>query len=98
MEDLVTSQNELEKKYSVLKADNNQNNLKVLSAMLEKLDYKVRVAKSGEQTIQSVETLKPDIILLDIHMPGMLFPISIKGRNCLFRMRKWQPWDFLLQV
>jgi len=60
-----------EKKFSVLIADDNQNNLKILSAMLEELGYKVRIAKSGEQTIQSVETLKPDIILLDIHMPGM---------------------------
>ncbi|HNX22553.1 MAG TPA: response regulator [Spirochaetota bacterium] len=60
-----------EKKFSVLIADDNQNNLKVLSAMLETLGYRVRVAKSGEQTIQSVETVKPDIILLDIHMPGM---------------------------
>lgn len=60
-----------EKKFSVLIADDNQNNLKVLSTMLESLGYRVRVAKSGEQAIQSVETLKPDIILLDIHMPGM---------------------------
>lgn len=65
------SLNYSEKKFSVLIADDNQNNLKVLSTMLESLGYKVRVAKSGEQTLQSVESLKPDIILLDIHMPGM---------------------------
>jgi len=60
-----------EKKYSVLIADDNQNNLKVLSSMLEGLNYRVRVANSGEQALQSVVSLKPDIILLDIHMPGM---------------------------
>ncbi len=60
-----------EKNYSVLIADDNQNNLKVLSSMLETLGYRIRVAKTGEQTFQSVEMLKPDIILLDIHMPGM---------------------------
>jgi signal transduction histidine kinase len=66
----MTQDNSL-KKFSILIADDNQNNLKILSAMLEDLGYRVRVAKSGEQTLQSVETLKPDIILLDIHMPGM---------------------------
>lgn len=60
-----------EKNYSVLVADDNQNNLKILGSMLESLGYRVRVAKSGDQTIQSVQSLKPDIILLDIHMPGM---------------------------
>jgi len=60
-----------ENKYSVLIADDNQNNLKVLSTMLETLGYRVRVATSGELAIQSVKSMLPDLILLDIHMPGM---------------------------
>jgi signal transduction histidine kinase len=60
-----------EKKYSILIADDNQNNLKVLSTMLESLGYRVRVATSGELTIRSVKSMPPDLLLLDIHMPGM---------------------------
>ncbi len=60
-----------EKKYSILIADDNQNNLKVLSTMLESLGYRVRAATSGELTIQSVKSMPPDLLLLDIHMPGM---------------------------
>jgi two-component system, sensor histidine kinase and response regulator len=60
-----------EKKHSVLIADDNPNNLKILSVMLEELGYRVRVAKSGEQALQSLESQLPDILLLDIHMPGI---------------------------
>lgn len=59
------------RKYSVLIADDNQNNLRVLSSMLEQMGYRVRAAKSGELTLQSVALEIPDIILLDIHMSGM---------------------------
>jgi CheY-like chemotaxis protein len=59
------------RKYSVLIADDNQNNLRVLSSMLEQMGYRVRAAKSGELTLQSVAIEIPDIILLDIHMSGM---------------------------
>ncbi|HNZ26319.1 MAG TPA: response regulator [Spirochaetota bacterium] len=59
------------KTYSILIADDNPNNLKILGSMLEKMGYNVRVAKNGEQAFNSVKTLPPDLILLDIHMPIM---------------------------
>lgn len=67
----MSDQNYSEKKYSILIADDNQNNLRVLSSMLERLGYKVRVATSGELAIKSVKLIKPDLILLDIHMPDI---------------------------
>ena len=63
--------NDLTEKYSILIADDNPNNLKVLSSMLEKIGYNIRVAKNGEQAINSIKALPPDLILLDIHMPIM---------------------------
>ena len=42
-----------------------QDNLEAIS------NYKVLVAKSGEEGLKLAKEKKPDAILLDIHMPGM---------------------------
>jgi two-component system, NtrC family, sensor kinase len=55
----------------ILIADDNENNLRVLSTMLRSSDYNVRIAKNGLQVLSSVAISKPDLILLDIHMPEM---------------------------
>lgn len=58
-------------KQSILIADDNQDNLKVLGSMLEQNGYDVRVATNGEQVLASAEELAPDLFLLDIHMPKL---------------------------
>ena len=55
----------------ILIADDNENNLRVLSTMLHQADYSVRIAKNGLQVLNNVALSKPDLILLDIHMPEM---------------------------
>ena len=55
----------------VLIADDNPNNLKVLSAMLEARGYDVRVAMNGAQALSSILQAPPDLVMLDIHMPEM---------------------------
>lgn len=52
-------------------ADDNPNNIKVLSTMLESKGYDTRVALNGEQALTSIRQCKPDLILLDVHMPKM---------------------------
>ena len=42
-----------------------------LKAFFEDRDYEVKTANSGETAMLSVEESKPQVILLDIHMPGM---------------------------
>ncbi len=42
----------------------------VHSHILKSVGYAVNIAESGEQALQRVETLKPDVILMDILLPG----------------------------
>lgn len=55
----------------VLIVDDTPENLQVLGAILRGEGLTVRLATSGNQALRSVAVRKPDLILLDIHMPGM---------------------------
>ncbi|MEM1167716.1 MAG: response regulator [Cyanobacteria bacterium P01_H01_bin.35] len=55
----------------ILIVDDNPTNLGVLSDFLDETGYEVWVAKSGEMALQRIEYALPDLILLDIMMPGM---------------------------
>ncbi|WP_186375888.1 EAL domain-containing protein [Hyella patelloides] len=55
----------------ILIVDDTIENLRLLSRMLTEQGYAVRVATSGKMTLKVVQTLPPDLILLDIMMPGM---------------------------
>src|SRR5512140_2195353 len=54
----------------VLVVDDDQANVKLLSEVL-KGDYKLSVAPDGESALQAIATRQPDIVLLDIVMPGL---------------------------
>ena len=54
----------------VLVVDDDISNLRVLSALLED-DYEVSVATDGQDALNSVAQLNPDVILLDWMMPGL---------------------------
>lgn len=58
-------------KGSILVVDDNTNNLKLVRTLLADKAYKVRVATSGEMALKSATTNPPDLILLDINMPGV---------------------------
>jgi DNA-binding response OmpR family regulator len=45
--------------------------LHLLSQMLMRLNFKVRPASCGELALQAARIQPPDLILLDINMPGM---------------------------
>lgn len=51
--------------------DDNPANLKVLNDLLKQCGFKVLIARSGESGLQKVPTVQPDLILLDVLMPGM---------------------------
>jgi two-component system sensor histidine kinase BarA len=55
----------------VLVVDDNQINLELGRAMLRAKGLEVIAAESGEQAVNLAETERPDLILMDIQMPGM---------------------------
>ena len=63
--------NENEYKANVLVVDDIPSNISVLMEYLSRKGYRILVAEDGESAIEQVEYAKPDIILLDIMMPGM---------------------------
>lgn len=62
---------ELIKKGSILIVDDNPTNIKLLFDILKQSGFRVSVAKSGESALLKVQEALPDIILLDIMMPGV---------------------------
>ena len=56
---------------SIVIVDDNPNNLQVLSSLLQQEGYKVRPALSGELALRAITASIPDLVLLDIRMPGM---------------------------
>jgi adenylate cyclase len=46
-------------------------NIQTLSAVLKEQSYQVSVATSGQQALDLLERVRPDLILLDIMMPGI---------------------------
>ncbi|OCQ94327.1 hybrid sensor histidine kinase/response regulator [Oscillatoriales cyanobacterium USR001] len=55
----------------ILIVDDNQTNLDVLFDFLRNCNFKVLVALDGETAIEQLEYVRPDLILLDVMMPGI---------------------------
>jgi len=60
-----------ENKNLVLIVDDNPENLKVLGQIIRKKGHNLTFAQDGESALISVSTKQPDLVLLDIMMPGM---------------------------
>lgn len=55
----------------ILVVDDDASNLKMASHILGRAQMRVSCLKSGEDAVQFLEENRPDLILLDIHMPVM---------------------------
>jgi two-component system, sensor histidine kinase and response regulator len=55
----------------ILIVDDMPNNLRLLSQMLSEQGYKVRKALNGNWALRAVQSMPPDLILLDIQMPDL---------------------------
>src|SRR5690349_9621072 len=55
----------------ILIVDDTPANLTVLSTMLTEYGFHVRPAINGELALKAARKVQPDLVLLDIRMPGM---------------------------
>ena len=58
-------------KPSILVVDDDPNNSRLEQLYLEKENYEVRTADSGDAALAEFRRLPPDLILLDVMLPGM---------------------------
>jgi CheY-like chemotaxis protein len=69
----------------ILVVDDEIEMLKAMPDLLENLGYKASIAGSGEEAIDIYKTWHPDVILMDICMPGM------NGVACLDEILAYDP-------
>jgi adenylate cyclase len=55
----------------ILVVDDAPANVRLLEAILVTRGYRVRAAASGEEALRAVATQRPDLVVLDVVMPGM---------------------------
>lgn len=63
---------------NILIVDDTPANLKLLASMLKERGYKPRTVSSGERALEAARLMPPDLILLDVAMPGM---VVLKSAN-----------------
>ncbi len=66
----------------ILVVDDNPNNRDLISRRLERSGYRVSVAEDGSQALDKLEREDPDLVVLDVMMPG------ISGTEVLRLVRK----------
>ena len=66
---MVADENNIEEK--LLLVDDNPVNLQLLCQLLDKLGLRLLVAKTGKAALEITKKTRPDLILLDIMMPGI---------------------------
>ena len=56
---------------TVLVVDDNEDNVRIMSSILLERGYEVLMARDGGGALDAVRKHRPDLILLDVMMPGM---------------------------
>ena len=74
---------------SILVVDDQPANLRAVSALLSRHGYDVRTANNGEEALALAVSAVPDLLLLDMMMPGM------DGFDLLLRMQAEPPLAML---
>jgi CheY-like chemotaxis protein len=76
----------------VLVVDDNQDAAISLGMLLNFLGAEVRIANDGPTALQSIESYRPDAVMLDIGMPGM------DGLEVARRIRKHKDLDDVMLI
>ena len=56
---------------NILVVEDNENNMYLISFIIEKMGHRPIQARSGEEGIERAERERPDLILMDIQLPGI---------------------------
>ncbi|MCK5540257.1 MAG: response regulator [Deltaproteobacteria bacterium] len=68
--------------YTILVVDDEENIRWLYKEELEEEGYSIAVAASGEEALQMVPEIKPDLVVMDIKMPG------ISGVDTLIKIKE----------
>ncbi len=74
-----------EKHHTVLIVDDEASQRKLLGGFLQSRGFRVTEAESGEAALESVRSSAPDMVLLDVRLPGM------SGIDVLSEIRQFAP-------
>jgi DNA-binding NtrC family response regulator len=81
----ITKKENKMKKIKLLLVDDEEDFVKTLSQRMEKRDQESNIALSGEQALKLIDDDEPDVMVLDLKMPG------IDGMEVLRRVKKAYP-------
>ena len=62
---------EMEVTHKVLLVDDDPDNLTIVKRLLVKEGYQVQTVGSGDACLKALDSYDPDLVLLDVNMPGM---------------------------
>ena len=68
----------------MLVVDDNPDVRELISAVLERAQAEVATAASADEALEAVKSKRPDVLLCDLHMPG------IDGFELIHRVRAWE--------
>jgi CheY-like chemotaxis protein len=68
----------------VLVVDDNADVRELIAAVLQRAAAEVSTAESAERALEAVRTQRPDVLLCDLHMPG------VDGFELIHRLRSWE--------
>jgi len=68
----------------VLVVDDNPDVRELITAVLERAQAEVATAASADEALEAVKSKRPDVLLCDLHMPG------IDGFELIHRVRAWE--------
>ena len=55
----------------ILVVDDEPANVALVSRLMKRFGYEIATAPNGEEALEAVGRVRPDVILLDVNMPGL---------------------------